>query len=383
MAKSKSNGKLVLVVAIVAIVLACVIAFLVCTDCLTNWNKYCQWGHDYDEYGFCKRCGEEKDANAQAEYFQIEADASTNKPIKLSQIARKYYSTMGIPASVESAYTLTATLEPGNSDNQRVVWTVEFVNPSSEWATGKNPANYVKAQPTVDGSTQAVVTCLQAFSEPINVIATSEDNEAATANCLCDYVKRIVGMDLEISSNTVAFGAVYTVDATPQYGEGTITGDYSENSYTLQLVSQIRDHLDGLTYKDPKMSSVTASYTASSVVKINSSTVERTFSFAGSEPYDVFGSLAFESLGASSIAVSGLRTLVNNTFKQRINAISGAHMTFTFDFTYTYEGNSYVETTATAGLRFDAETLAIHVVSLSLDNDHIVFMLPSDNASIA
>ena len=379
MAKSNSKGKLALIVLIVAIVCACIIAFLVCTDCFTNWNKYCQWGHNYDDYDICTRCGKEKNANAAAEYFQIEADASADKPIKLAQIDRKAYAVMGIPASVESAYTLTATLEPSNSDNKRVVWTVEFVNPDSEWAKGKNPENFVKAQPTVDGSTQSTVTCLAPFSEPINVIATSEDNKDATASCLCDYVKRLVGVDLQISTDTLMFGTQYTVNATPRYGAGTIDGEYNVTGYSLRLVDEIKNALNGLqTARTVANRTTVSTYVVSDTASLNIDLLSNTFSFKGSSPYDAFGTVEFTTqdvVGGHGGSTTGesLQSKVDNKFKEMVNSISGAHMVFTFDFTYIYNGNSYAQTTATANLKFDAETLAIHVISLSLSDDHLVF----------
>lgn len=392
MAKTNSNGKLALAIVIMAIVLAGVIAFLACTDGFTNWNKYCQWGHDYDEYGICQRCGAEKDA-AVAEYFQIEADESANKPIKLAQIDRKAYSAMGIPASVESAYTLTATLEPSTSDNKRVVWSVEFVNSESAWATGKNAESYVKVQPTVDGSTQATVTCMAAFSEPINVVATSEDNEGATASCLCDYVKRLVGVDLSISTDTLAFGTSYTVNATPQFGEGTIDGEYAATGYRLSLVNEIKNALNGLTASSVNTAlgvTYTVAYRVYDSANLNVDLSTQSFSFKGVSAFTTFGEYFQTTMdlnaavpvplasgsgtqGSLAKAIQSLQSKVDNTFKEKVTAINGAHMVFTFDFAYTYNGNSYAQTTATANLKFDAETLAIHVISLSLDNDHLVF----------
>ena len=415
MAKSKTRSRLPLIIVVTAIVLAGVIALLVCTNCFTNWNKYCQWGHDYDEYGVCKRCGEEKPDNAQAEYFQIEAEANGRNIIALSQINRKAYSVMGIPASVESAYTLTATISPSNADNTRVQWSVEFVNPDSEWATGKDPANYVKAQPTVDGSNQATVTCLKAFSEPINVIATSEDNEGAFASCLCDYVKRVVGMDLSISANTLAFGTSYSVNATPQYSDGTIEGEYAVTGYSMTLVSDIASKLNGLqgTYTVnsgiQKITYVaTFQSSASRKINLNVDLKEQTFSFKGASPSYVFGTYTTDKstdggfVGQStsssvvpyasggidtedkyySYAISAMRSAVDNAFKNAVASVTGTHLVFTFGFTYTYGGNSYVETTATANLQFDAETLAIHVIGLTLDNDHIVFKAPTNSVVV-
>ena len=118
---------------------------------------------------------------------------STGNGVSLmsAKIAPEYFAENGISEQAESAYLLTATITPDNADNKAVDWSVSFVNPASEWATGKTVTDYVTVTPTADGALTANVECLQVFGEQIKVTVISRDNENATADCMVDYAKRV------------------------------------------------------------------------------------------------------------------------------------------------------------------------------------------------
>ena len=111
--------------------------------------------------------------------------------IKSAKIASENYAEYGISEQAESAYTLTATVEPANAVNKAVDWTIVFVDPSSEWATGKTVTDYVTLTPQADGSTVATVQCLQDFGEQMKITVTSRDNPEAKAECTVDYMQKI------------------------------------------------------------------------------------------------------------------------------------------------------------------------------------------------
>lgn len=106
--------------------------------------------------------------------------------------------------AAEEGVTVNATVKPETATNKQVDWAVSFVNPESEWATGKTVTDYVTVTPTADGSTTATVKCLGEFGEQIKVTATSRENELASASMTVDYKKRItntiVKFDGRISS---------------------------------------------------------------------------------------------------------------------------------------------------------------------------------------
>ena len=98
--------------------------------------------------------------------------------VKTAKIPVSEFAAYGVSPLAEAAYTLTATITPSNATNKALDWSVSFVNPESEWASGKTVTDYVTVTPTADGALTASVACLKDFGEQIKVIATSRDNPA-------------------------------------------------------------------------------------------------------------------------------------------------------------------------------------------------------------
>ena len=128
------------------------------------------------------------------------------------QIPAENYAEYGISAMAETAYLLTATITPESATNKAVDWSVAFVNPASEWATGKTVTDYVTVTPTADGALTANVECKKAFGEQIKVTVTSRNNVEATAECTVDYARKIldyrlwgIGLDTNETSMLVDF----------------------------------------------------------------------------------------------------------------------------------------------------------------------------------
>lgn len=150
------------------------------------------------------------------------------------------YAANGVSTQAESAYTLTATINPSDATYTDVEWTVAFKNPSSTWANGKNLSDYVTLS---SNGLQATVSCLKPFGEQIIVKVTSLDNASATANCSFDYRKRVTdatvslkpasGTALALSSNintvtaTVMSNTAYTVQINVTETDGTVASNYT------------------------------------------------------------------------------------------------------------------------------------------------------------
>lgn len=94
-------------------------------------------------------------------------------------------------AQDETGLTLTATVKPDNATNQKVDWKVEFMNPSSAWATGKAVTDYVTLTPEAEGSKTATVKCVAPFGEQIKITVTSQENEEFSASCTVDYAAKL------------------------------------------------------------------------------------------------------------------------------------------------------------------------------------------------
>ncbi|MCM1368207.1 MAG: hypothetical protein NC184_05325 [Roseburia sp.] len=97
----------------------------------------------------------------------------------------------------DSTVNLTATVYPEVAGDQYLNWSVEFVNASSTWATGKTASDYVSVTPTSEGSVNATVRCLKPFGEQIKITATSRNNEKAKSECTVDFVKQILDTYVE------------------------------------------------------------------------------------------------------------------------------------------------------------------------------------------
>lgn len=118
-------------------------------------------------------------------------DVEIHNSAFMSLTAKRLSADVPVTTAASDGITLTATLSPSNAVDKTVDWTVEFVDPSSSWATGKTASNYVVVTPTADGSTSAVVTAKNAFGAQIKVVVTSRANPEATAYCLVDYGQKV------------------------------------------------------------------------------------------------------------------------------------------------------------------------------------------------
>ena len=194
-------------------------------------------------------------------------DESVGTGMKLmsAKIAPEDYADYGIMPTAESAQKVTAVIVPDNATNQAVDYTVEWVDPASEWSTGRTVTDYVTVSQGYDGALTATVTCVQAFGEQINVRVTSRDNPEATATLSVNYVKKIDSVDFSVqylpSGETVTVVDFFKTDVTnlkivvsPLYGVGTIDPDnFVFEDVKLGLVSDFLEKCDiyGLDYLGP------------------------------------------------------------------------------------------------------------------------------------
>lgn len=158
--------------------------------------------------------------------------------VKSVKIPVAEYAENGVSELAESAYTLTATIEPEDATDKTVDWSIEFVNPESEWATGKTVTDYVTVTPTSDGALTANVTNLQEFGEQIKIVVTSRDNPTITASCLVDYTQKITNINLKFGDVNVNLGGStnmqweVNVNGIGQGGATNVSYD-SSAAYTL------------------------------------------------------------------------------------------------------------------------------------------------------
>lgn len=146
----------------------------------------------------------------------VEYENSNGIQISSAKLPVSAYAANGISPLADTAYKLTATIKPDTAVDKTIKWTVEWANSDSTWARDKSVTDYVTVSPTTDGALTANLTCLKAFSEPINVKATSSANSAAYATCKVDYAQRLqstrfnftgLGYSISLSSQNVELEA--------------------------------------------------------------------------------------------------------------------------------------------------------------------------------
>ena len=223
-----------------------------------------------------------------------------------AKIAPAAYAANGVSALADTAYTLTASVEPDYAGEKTFDWSIKFEDGSSSWANGKSVTDYVTVTPSSDGADTATVECKQAFGERILVTCTSRDYTGLSATCTVDYAQRITGMDVtlegsrtgnvaipegeEVSIDFTYYGGtssynVYTLTATPTYSDVYTLAEEAICKVSF-LTSAGTD--DGRTYFDHHGSSGSmGSYSYTRVDEIENA-IGKTFSFDNHmfEPYN-------------------------------------------------------------------------------------------------
>ncbi len=138
--------------------------------------------------------------------------------------------------TANSSTTLTASISPDTAADKTVDWTVQFTNPSNDWAKGKIASDYVSVTPTSDGALTANVSAKKGFSSQIKIVVTSRANEEATAYCLVEYGQRLSSTaTLEFENNlfatnkTLVNGDVQSIEAIKNSNWQMMVQAYSSN----------------------------------------------------------------------------------------------------------------------------------------------------------
>lgn len=211
--RDKSKWFVTLIAFILAFV-AIAAAFIgIFSDGFTNWDKFKTDEEQQDE-----QLPEEEQTDDTADGGAPVTDENgdelaSNKPIAMpmSMTFRSAASLDGRNAEYDSV-TVRATVTPSDADLESFVYTVEWVNPSSAWATGKTVTDYFTVTQATENSLQATLQCLQPFGEQIKVegTATSLDGKSASAECTIDFAKRLV--DFQFMSFDGGMPIYHTMD---------------------------------------------------------------------------------------------------------------------------------------------------------------------------
>lgn len=170
-------------------------------------------------------------------------ELSSEKPVAMPRsMLFRSAAALDTQAAEYDSVTLEATVLPEEATDKSVDWSVMFVSPSSEWASGKTVTDYVTVTPESDGSTTATVQCLLPFGEKIKVVVTSRQNESVKAECTVDFAARITGASISLSNvNTTYDTEPYGVGSNPAICFDT-QGGFDQLIGTYELKYTYSDH---------------------------------------------------------------------------------------------------------------------------------------------
>ena len=153
-------------------------------------------------------------------------------------LPRAAYEANGISTQADSACLLTINVNPDTATNKQMEWSINWVDGSSGFASGKSVTDYVTVTPTSNGALTANVECKQAFGSQIKISVVSKDNSNATAQCILDYSQKVQNVSLKYGDMVVNLGGTTEVkfNINPNgTGPGGVTNlQYDKGSvYTL------------------------------------------------------------------------------------------------------------------------------------------------------
>ena len=162
----------------------------------------------------------------------VDGDGEQLEPGKVYPMSNMLFATTA--AEQDEQITIEATFTPVGVTNQKVDWSVSFVNPSSSWANGKTATDYVTVTATADGATTAKVACKDAFGEKIKITVTSREDSSVTNSVTVDFAKRVVSAEIKLTKGGSAASVIdfssagidYALSVVPTYGVGTVEDEF-------------------------------------------------------------------------------------------------------------------------------------------------------------
>lgn len=326
----------------------------VLSDGFKNWDKF-------------KTNEEQTEETADNGGAIIGESVGSGVKVMSAKITSEDYAANGISPMAETAYQLTATVTPQEATEKAVDWSVAFVNPSSEWATGKIVTEYVTVTPTADGALTANVECLQAFGEQIKVTVTSRSDESKTASCTVDYAQRLESTFVTFVANSNLSG-----DKAIVLNESNYSSAMNWFVFDMFLTAPSSDKkTPQLTYNTNEVYTLADEYTTTieivpseELVKATPSVVKGSYDATnGFCPNQEFLNTIFgESFATDSQAVYRMAQFFS------IYAVADA-----INVIVTTTGTYSESVVTTFSIAFSADSVGVAVSGITLDKSTIVF----------
>ena len=137
----------------------------------------------------------------------------------------------------ETTYKLTATITPNETTNKKVEWSLNFKNPSSPWASGKNVNDYISISGTETST--CTIKLNKRFNEQVIVKAKTTDGTNLEASCTIDCKKLLTSVSsspIEVDDSIKKFNNMRNNMGEEGFGfvvssfNQSLTNSYSWNS---------------------------------------------------------------------------------------------------------------------------------------------------------
>lgn len=272
--------------------------------------------------------------------------------------------------AVYDSVTVNATVEPVGVELKSFVYTVEWVNPESAWATGKTVTDYFTVTQATENSLQATLQCLQPFGEQIKVIGTgtSLDDITASAECVIDFARRVIGASVSLKGDggsavdTLSFAdGSYTFSSDDLYlffGKDEISLSYSD--YTVEDYDFVDLSIAGTDEMLAKLQA--GGFSSAFAIDNEISSGSNLMIMSGSMMFNGFyGAGALFNIGASDA------TSVNNAVAVVRENVSIPFATITLTVTGVYSEVSY-----SVDIYTTVDRLVTSIESVSLDQSNVI-----------
>lgn len=233
------------IAAVVAIVLAVVIVIAcgIGSSWFTN-SDIATWFNSWGKGEHTEQPDEVTPEEGGEDGAVLEESESNGVALMSAKIATADYEAYGVSPLADTAYTLTATLDPADILDNGITLSAEWTNSSDSWALGKEVSDYVTlSEYEIVSGDSITIECLQNFGEQITITAVADADDSITATCTVDYLQKVTSVTLSFgdvtsgaktSPSSWSFPTVWEtgMDATGKGGEASL--DYTTDSvYTI------------------------------------------------------------------------------------------------------------------------------------------------------
>lgn len=349
------------VLSIISVLILVVALLCVCVGCQTIGNIKDKAEEIYDDINESLK----SDSN-----MVIGESRAHGMRLNSARIAEEDFDDYGISPLSDSAYTLTATVEPANADDKRVEWTVGVASGSNNITV----SDYITL--SANGLT-ATITCLQPFNRQFKVTVTSIDNSEVSASCTLDYVEKLTGVTVnmpQLDSPTLT-GVTYTTESSIYTIKANISVQFSNFCFNTLLTECFRSELEiaaddtnSLRCLYPTYADTLLSYTDNGLHFLHSSSIT-----ALTQDCCIEGLIGcFYVLGSQHMSYHDESEVIA-AFRDALYYVYEDLGTVDISISSSYNGTTYSTINKTVHIYVDGDSIHIPVTALSLSNSSLVF----------